>query len=70
MVKAVCVLQSGEGVTGTIKLTQEDANAPTTIEVEVNGLTAGEFPRYSDFLVCLKLIFMFRKSRFSRSRLW
>ncbi|KAI7750024.1 hypothetical protein M8C21_007897, partial [Ambrosia artemisiifolia] len=41
MVKAVAVLSSSEGVSGTIFFTQEAEGAPTTITGDISGLKPG-----------------------------
>jgi len=38
---AVCVLK-GDVVSGVVKFSQENENAPTKIEAEIKGLTPGE----------------------------
>lgn len=43
MVKAVCVLQAGDGsgVNGTISFEQENADSPTSINAKLTGLSEG-----------------------------
>ena len=49
--KAVCVLQEGDGsgVKGTITFEQESADSPTTITAEVSGLSEGELEKQNVF---------------------